>query len=212
VLQLPQDLFAIQNIIFRTRPDFIVEVGVAWAGSLLFYATLMEAIGGQGVIGLDTYIPDDLRERVGSFSRLSERIHLVQGSSTDREIVQKVKSIVGDSKKVMVNLDSSHTHAHVLQELRLYSPFVYEGHYLICSDTVLADIPVQEHRPRPWGPRNNPKTALEEFLREDDRFRVDHTADRALLLTCNPGGYLLCVKQSNGTSRADDPYAEPTNP
>src|SRR5437867_3071719 len=169
VLQLPQDMFALQEIIFKTRPRFIIEVGVAWGGSLLFYSTLMEVLGGEQIIAIDLYIPDDLKQRISAYEQLSRRISWITGSSIDQASIDQVKKIIGDSRQVMVILDSNHTHDHVLKELQLYSPLVEKGHYLICGDTVVEYIPKQTHRPRPWGPGNNPKTALDEFLSQDDR-------------------------------------------
>ncbi len=194
ILQLPQDMFALQEIIFKTKPQYIIEIGVAWGGSLLFYSTIMEAIGGIGVIGIDVFIPDDLRERIMNHGKLSERIKLITGSSIDLETVEKVKSIVGNSKEVMVILDSSHTREHVLSELKLYSPLVSKGNYLVVSDTIIEYLPTQEHRPRPWGKGNNPLTALNEFMKDNNRFEIDAEIENKLLFTCQPGGYIRCVK------------------
>ena len=194
ILQVPQDMFALQEIIFNTRPKFIVEVGVAWGGSLLFYSLLMEVLGGERIIGIDIFIPDDLKERVDKFERLAHRISWINDSSIEPSAIEQLKAIIGDSREVMVVLDSNHTHDHVLKELELYSPLVGKGHYLVCGDTVVEYIPQQKHRPRPWGPGNNPKTALDEFLSQNDRFRVDERIENKLLFTCNPGGYLQCLK------------------
>ena len=190
-LQLPQDMFALQEIIFKSRPGFIIETGVAWGGSLLFYSTLMQVLGGERIIGIDVYIPEDLRLRLNSFGSISERITLIEGSSTEESTIAQVKSIVGESQGVMVILDSDHTHDHVAKELQAYSALVSKGHYLVCSDTVVEDIPPQAHRPRPWGPGNNPQTALTEFLAESDQFTIDRRIENKLLLTCNPRGYLV---------------------
>jgi cephalosporin hydroxylase len=195
ILNLPQDLFALQEIIFNTRPKFIIESGVAWGGSLLFYSTLMEALGGERIIGIDTFMPDDLKQRLASHGTLSERLTLIHGSSVEPDILQQVKHIVGCCRDVMVVLDSFHTHDHVLEELRLYSPLVGSGHYLVCGDTIVEDIPEQTHRSRPWGHGNNPQTALRQFMTENDRFEVDKTLNNKLLLTCNPEGYLKCCKE-----------------
>ncbi|MDI6738903.1 MAG: CmcI family methyltransferase [Candidatus Edwardsbacteria bacterium] len=189
VLQLPQDLFALQEIIHRTRPSVIVEAGVAWGGSLLFYATLMESLGGR-IVGIDVYIPPDLRRRLMSYGRLSRRITLIKGSSIDPAAVARVKGLVGRNRKVMVVLDSYHTHQHVLAELRAYAPLVGRGQYLVCCDTVVDRMPVQAHRARSWGPGNNPMTALRAFLAESPQFEPDRALEDKLLLTCNPGGYL----------------------
>jgi cephalosporin hydroxylase len=194
ILNLPQDMFALQEIIFNTRPRFIIELGVAWGGSLLFYSTLMGVLGGERIIGVDTYIPDDLRGRLSAYGELSERLTLINGSSIEQHTLRQVQSIIGDCHEVMIVLDSYHTHDHVLKELRLYSSLIGKGFYLICGDTILEDIPEQKHRSRPWGPGDNPKTALGEFLKENDRFEIDRKFDNKLLFTCNPGGYLVCTK------------------
>ena len=194
VLNLPQDMFAMQEIIWRTRPEFVIEVGVAWGGGVLFEATLLEILGGQKVIGIDIFIPPDLRQRLSSHGRLSDRIELIEGSSTSAETLSQVRALLGESRKVLVILDSYHTHEHVLNELRCYAPLVEKGQYLVCGDTIVDRIPAQLHRSRPWGPGDNPATAVREFLAETDRFVVDEKIDRRLLLSCHPGGYLQAVK------------------
>ena len=164
-LQTAEDMMIMQDIIFRTRPDFFIEVGTAWSGSLLMYATIMNAMNHGHIIGIDIYIPDDLIARINSFPVLSERITLIKGSSTDSEILEKVRNLISGEQNVSVHLDSDHSHNHVLDELNAYSPLVSKGNYLICGDTVVEEIPTQSHRPRPWGIGNNPMTALNEFLR-----------------------------------------------
>lgn len=194
VLNLPQDMFALQEIIWRTRPEFIIEVGVAWGGGMLFEAMLLEVLGGKKVIGIDIFIPPDLRQRLSSHGKLSERLVLIEGSSTSADTLDQVKALLGGSRKVLVILDSNHTHEHVLNELRAYAPFIEEGQYLICGDTIVEYMPEQVHVSRPWGPGNNPATAVKEFLSETDRFLVDEKIDQRLLLSCHPGGYLQAVK------------------
>lgn len=194
LLNLPQDMFAIQDIIWRTRPEFIIEVGVAWGGGMLFEAMLLEVLGGQKVIGIDIFIPPDLRQRLSSHGKLSERLVLIEGSSTSAETLAQVKELLGGSRKVMVMLDSNHTHEHVLNELRTFAPFIEKGQYLICGDTIVEYMPPQLHVSRPWGPGNNPATAVKEFLSETDRFAVDEKIDQRLLFSCHPGGYLQAVK------------------
>lgn len=194
ILNIPHDMFALQEIIFKTKPDFIIEVGVAWGGSLLFYSTLMEVLGGEKIIGVDIFIPDDLQKRLNSHEKLSKRIELLIGSSVDEKIIRKIKAILKGSKKVMVLLDSHHTHDHVLKELSLYEQFVGKGQYLICGDTIIEKIPEQSHRPREWGPGNNPMSALKDFLYKNNRFKQDTDLEKKLLLTCNPGGYLAAIK------------------
>ena len=194
LLNLPQDMFAIQNIIWETKPDFIIEVGVAWGGGLLFEATLLEILGGSKVIGVDIFIPNDLRERLNRHKKLSKRIELIEGSSTSDETINKIKTIVGNSKKIIVVLDSYHTHEHVLKELEIYSQFIGKGFYLVCGDTIVEYIPEQKHRSRPWGPGNNPATAVKEFTSKEKRFVVDIDIDKKLLLSCHPGGYLKAIE------------------
>lgn len=190
ILNLPSDMFALQEILYETQPDYIVEVGTAWSGSLLFYSTIMEALGGEEIIGIDVYIPDDLKERIGSFETLSERIHWINASSTEQETLDEVQERVGESRDVMVILDSDHTHDHVLQELEMYAPLVGEGNYLVCCDTWIEDSPAEVHQDRDWGPGNSPATALDDFLEGNDDFKPDPRIDNKLLFSCNPGGYL----------------------
>jgi cephalosporin hydroxylase len=195
ILQLPQDMFAMQEIIFNTRPKFIVEIGVAWGGSLLFYSTLMECLGGEQIIGVDVYVPEDLKERIASAGNLARRITWINGSSTEQDTVEKVTSLIGGERAVMVVLDSFHTHEHVTKELSLYSPLVGKGHYLVCCDTHVEYIPeIVKNRPRPWGKGNNPKTAVDQFLAANDRFVLDKQLENKLLLTLHPGGYLKAIR------------------
>jgi cephalosporin hydroxylase len=190
ILKLPQDMFAIQDIIFKNRPDYIIELGIAWGGQLLFYSTLMETLGGVKIIGVDTYIPDDLKERIYSHKNLANRIELISGSSIEDKTINNIKEIIGDSKNVMVILDTDHSHDHVLKELYIYEKFVGIGHYLICGNTIIELIPEQIHRKRPWGPGNNPMTALDVFLEKNKKFISDLIIDDKLLLSCNYRGFL----------------------
>jgi cephalosporin hydroxylase len=194
-LQVAQDMLALQEAIYKSRPDYIIESGVAWGGTMLYLASLLKIFGGKKVIGVDIFIPSDLRDRLmASTNPVKDMMQLIEGSSTDISIVDKIKSIVGDSKKILVLLDSDHTHDHVLKELELLSPFVSVGNYLICGDTTIERQPPAEERPREWGKGNNPATALREFLLNRDDFEVDLELENKLLLTNNPGGYLRRVK------------------
>jgi cephalosporin hydroxylase len=193
-IQLPQDLFAIQEIICNTKPRFIIEVGVAWGGAILFYSSVIQVLGYDAeIIGIDVYIPDDLKERIFSHQDLSRRIHLINRSSVDLQTVDEVRSMVGPGKNNFVHLDSNHTHNHVLAELELYSQFIGKNYYLLCADTLVDYLPPPPDRPREWGPGNNPKTALDAFMQKNKRFMVDQNLEDKLLLTCNPGGYLKCM-------------------
>ena len=194
ILNTAEDMFAIQELVYRTRPEFIIESGVAWGGSLLFYSSLMELFGGQKIIAIDVYQPDDLIKRISSYGSLSERIIWINGSSTAEKTIESVRKIVGNNRKNIVILDSDHSHQHVLEELRIYSGFVGKGYHLICGDTIVEHIPSQLHRPRSWGPGNNPETARLEFLQETDRFEIDTRIENKLLMTTNPSGYLRAVK------------------
>ena len=194
LLNLPQDMFAIQEIFFKTRPKYFIEIGTAWGGGLLFYSTLMQAMGGQNVIGVDIFIPDDLKERVGKHGNISNRIKWIEGSSIEENTINQIKEIIGECKEVMILLDSYHTHAHVYKELNIYSELVGKGYYLICGDTVVEHQPVSDKRPREWGKGNNPQTALNQFMKENDRFVIDSAMSDKLLFTCNPGGYLKAIK------------------
>jgi cephalosporin hydroxylase len=194
-LQSAEDLLTFQDIIFKTKPKYIIESGVAWAGSLLFYASMVKILNlNTKVIGVDIFIPDDLKYRIESFD-LANYIELINASSVENETVAKIEEIIGSSKEVMVHLDSNHTHEHVLMELNLYEKFIGKGHYLVCGDTIIDYIPEQTHRPRPWGHGNNPKTALEEFLKKNDRFKPDEKIDNKMLFSNQPKGYLKCIKE-----------------
>ena len=192
-LQTPEDLITFQEIIFRTKPDFLLEVGVAWAGSLLFYATIMESIGHGQIIGIDIFIPDDLKGRIFSHS-VSKRIKLIQSSSIEDDSFREISGMIGKNKNTMVHLDSDHTDEHVFKELSMYSELVSKENYLICGDTIIDFIPEQTHRPREWGKTNNPNTALKRFLKVNNRFEVDQTYDKKRLMSNQPGGYLRCIK------------------
>lgn len=196
ILNPAQDIMSRQEIIFETRPDYIIELGVAWGGTLLFYATLMEILGGKKIIGIDKFMPKDLVQRLKANKKLAKRLTLINGDTTGADTIKKIKKIIGKSKKLLVVLDSNHTHEHVLKELELYSPMVGKGYYMICDDTFVEDIkgPSKINTDRPWGPGNNPETARREFLKKNKRFEVDKILENKLLISCNPNGYLKCVK------------------
>lgn len=194
ILNLPQDIIATQEIIFKTKPDYIIETGIAWGGSILFLASMLKIFGGKKVIGIDTYLPKSVKKTLNKFKTLKKNIELIEGSSTEIDTVKKIKKIISNSSKVLVILDSHHTHKHVLSELNIYSQFVKKNNYIICGDTIVEFIPKQKHRPREWGPGNNPFTALKEFLKNNNRFVIDKKIDNKLLITCHPKGYLIAKK------------------
>ena len=180
-----------QEIIWETRPQVIVETGFARGGSVVLYSTILELIGEGTVVSVDIDIRDHNRRAVEEHP-MGHRVRFVEGSSTEPETVARVRDLIPDDARVMVVLDSDHSHAHVLDELRLYGPLVSPGQFLVVSDTIVEDIPPQSHRPRHWGPGDNPKTALEEYLRETDRFEPDPWFNGKLLVTSSRGGYLRC--------------------
>jgi cephalosporin hydroxylase len=189
IIQLPTDMVALQEIIWANRPQLIIETGVARGGSLVFFASLLQLIDEGVVVGIDIDIRAHNREAIKEHP-LSHRIRLVEGSSTADETVAGIREAVRGVERVMVILDSDHTHDHVLNELRLYAPLVTPGQYLVVADTIVEHIPKQSHRPRSWGPGNNPATALDAFLADNDRFERDPYVNGKLLLTSSPGGYL----------------------
>jgi cephalosporin hydroxylase len=193
IIQMPPDVIAVQEILWEARPDVVVETGVARGGSLIFYASILELIGKGRVVGVDIDIRPHNRDSIERHP-LSRRIDLIQGSSVEGAMLDRVKAFIPSGASVMVILDSNHTHAHVLDELRLYGPLVTRGQFLIVADTVVEKIPAQAHRPRPWGPGDNPATALDAYLGECDRFERDEFINAKLLISSSPGGYLRCLK------------------
>src|SRR6476620_1388684 len=172
IIQYPQDMIAMQEIIWSVKPDLIIETGVAHGGSLILYASLLELIGKGEVLGIDIDIRTHNREAIESH-KMSKRIKLIQGSSISDEVIEKVKKEIKGKNTVMVLLDSNHTHDHVLAEMKLYSSFVTKGSYLVVFDTVVEDLPNENVVDRPWGKGNNPKTAVWEFLKRNDSFQID---------------------------------------
>jgi len=194
IIQYPQDMIAMQEIIWDVKPDLIIETGIAHGGSLVYYASLLELLGGERlVVGIDIDIRPHNRQAIEAHP-MFKRIRMVEGSSVDQEVVSRVRELARDARTVLVTLDSNHTHEHVLEELKLYSPLVTAGSYLTVFDTVVEDMPKSMFPDRPWGPGNNPKTAVHEFLKTTDRFEIDRAIENKLLLTVAPDGYLRCLK------------------
>jgi len=193
IIQFPQDMVAMQEIIWEVRPDLIIETGVAHGGSLVYYASLLELLGGGAVLGIDIDIRAHNRSAIEGHP-MAHRIRLLQGSSTDPAIVAAARTAAESATRVMVLLDSNHTDAHVAAELVAYSPLVTVGSYLVVFDTVVDRMPPGYFPDRPWGPDNNPMTAVRRFLRSTDRFRVDREICDKLLITVAPQGYLRRVR------------------
>lgn len=194
VIQYPQDMMATQEIIWSVRPDLVIETGIAHGGSLIFSASMLELVGGHGeVLGIDIDIREHNRVEIEKHP-MFRRITMIEGSSIDDAVMQKVRQKAAGKQRVLVILDSNHTHEHVLRELELYSPLVTEGSYLIVFDTVVEDMGEHHFSDRPWGKGNNPKTAVWEFLKTTDRFEIDKDIEDKLLVTVAPDGYLKCTK------------------
>ncbi len=194
IIQYPQDMIAIQEIIWRVKPDFIVETGIAHGGSLVFSASLLELLGGdREVVGIDVDIRSHNREEIESHP-LAHRIKMIEGSSVSKGVAEQVYALAKGRERILVILDSNHTHDHVREELELYSPLIKNGSYLIVLDTVIEDMPDEYFPDRPWGHGNNPKTAVWDFIKSNNRFKIDHDVEHKLLFTVAPDGYLSCVK------------------
>lgn len=189
IIQYPQDMIAMQELIWEIKPDLIIETGIAHGGSLIYYASLLELIGKGEVLGIDIDIRSHNKKEIESHS-MYKRIHMIEGSSVDSNTVEKVKEYAKGKQTIMVSLDSNHTHEHVLAELEYYSPFVTQGSYLIAFDTIVEDLPNGYLPGRPWNQGNNPKTAVKEFLKNHPEFVVDNTIDNKLLISVAPEGYL----------------------
>jgi cephalosporin hydroxylase len=193
IIQLPEDILTMQEIIMQVKPDLIIETGVAHGGSLIFSASMLELLGQGEVIGIEIEMRAHNREGVEQHP-LSKRISLIEGSSISDEVAGQVRQKAAGKKSVMVFLDSNHTHDHVLRELELYSPLVTKGSYLVVFDTGIEDMPDDAYSDRPWGKGNNPKTAVWEFLKNNDRFEIDRELESRMMYTVAPDGYLRCVK------------------
>ena len=193
IIQFPQDIMAIQEIIWKVKPDLIIETGIAHGGSLIFSASILELIGKGEVVGIDIDIREHNRKEIEKHP-MYKRITMIEGSSIDKDVAKKVYKIAKGKQKVLVILDSNHTHKHVLKELELYSSLVTKESYLIVLDTVVEDLPEDFIKNRSWGKGNNPKTAVWEFLKNTDRFEIDKEIQNKSLITVAPDGYLKCTK------------------
>ena len=207
-IQFPNDAWASQELIWDVKPDLIIETGIAHGGSLIMSASMLalldmcEAIesgtvldpkkSNRKVLGLDIDIRQHNREAIEAHP-MSSRIQMIQGSSIASEVIEQVKAVAKNYQRVLVCLDSNHTHDHVLAELEAYAPLTSVGSYCVVFDTIVEDMPKAMFPDRPWGPGNNPKTAVWEYLKTHPEFVIDKSIDHKLLISVAPDGYLKRV-------------------
>jgi len=195
IIQYPQDMIAMQELIWSVQPDLIIETGIAHGGSLIFSAAMLElnaACGGPSdaeVVGVDIDIRAHNRAAIEAHP-MFKRISMIQGSSTAAQVVEQVSELARGKSNVLVSLDSNHTHDHVLAELHAYAPLTSVGSYCVVFDTIIEELPARMFPDRPWGPGNNPMTAVREYLRSHTEFKADRNIDNKLLVSVAPGGYL----------------------
>jgi|TARA_B110000003_G_scaffold148864_1_gene149901 cephalosporin hydroxylase len=207
IIQYPQDIVAMQEIIWRVKPDLIIEVGIAHGGSLIFSASLLAMIdvsekidenyepkkSNRKVLGVDIDIRSHNKIAIESHP-MSNWIEMIEGSSISSDVVGQVRNIAEKYNNILVCLDSNHTHEHVLEELRAYADLTSVGSYCVVFDTMIEDVPAEVFPDRPWGPGDNPKTAVHEYLKEDSNFAIDNTIHEKLLISAAPEGYLKRIK------------------
>ena len=194
IIKYPNDIVLMQEIIWDVAPDLIIETGIAHGGSIIFSASMLELIGGHGqVVAVDIDIREHNRKEIEKHP-MYKRITMFEGSSISEEIVNKIREIAKTKKRVMVFLDSSHTHKHVLKELEFYAPLVSVGSYIILPDTFIEYFPKGYLSDRPWDVGNNPLTALKEFLSKNYDFIIDTEIEKKLMITEAFNGYLKRVK------------------
>jgi cephalosporin hydroxylase len=205
IIQYPQDIVAMQELVWQIKPDLIIETGIAHGGSLILSASMLALLdycdaveegrpldhrsGGRRVLGVDIDIRSHNRAAIEAHP-LAHKIDMIQGSSIDPDVIAEIRARAKDRHRILVCLDSNHTHAHVLAELEAYAPLVTPGSYCIVFDTVIEDRPAGSFPGRPWDKGNNPKTAVREFLKTHPEFEVDKTIENKLLITVAPDGYL----------------------
>jgi cephalosporin hydroxylase len=205
VIQIPQDIVALQELIWEIKPDLIIETGIAHGGSLILSASMLAlldlcesveqkqalnpATSKRKVLGIDIDIRGHNRLEIESHP-MSSWIQMIEGSSVEDSVIEKVYAIAKPYKRILVVLDSNHTHDHVLDELNAYSPLVSIGSYCVVFDTVVEDLPEDLYPERPWGRGNNPKTAVHEFLATNNGFEIDKALQNRLMITVAPDGYL----------------------
>ena len=200
IIQFPQDIVAVQEIIWRVKPDLIIETGIAHGGSLILSSSMLALLdlfegtsNKRKVVGVDVLIKENNRSEIESHP-LSSMIELIVGSSVDENVTVKLNKICTSYNKIMVFLDSNHAHEHVYKELELYSKFVTKGSYLVIFDTVIDKMPDNFFKDRSWGSGNNPMTALNLFLEKNKNFEIDSHYDEKLILSVAPNGFLRKIR------------------
>ncbi|MDO9181961.1 MAG: cephalosporin hydroxylase family protein [Bacteriovorax sp.] len=194
IIQYPQDMIVTQELVFQVKPDLIIETGIAHGGSLVYSASLLELLGGDGmVLGIDIDIRQHNREAIEAHP-MSKRIKMIQGSSISDEVKNQVYEFAKNKKRILVMLDSNHTYEHVLEELKIYSPLVKKGSYLMVFDSVIDDLPNDLFVDRPWGEGNGPQKSVFEFLKTNKRFEIDKKVDNKIMISVAPNGYLKCIE------------------
>lgn len=209
IIQYPQDICAMQELIWCIKPDVIVETGIAHGGSLILSASLLAMLDlcdatmsnemldpskpKRKVVGVDIDIRAHNRVAIEAHP-MAKRITMIQGSSIDPAIVDQVKEEVAGAKTVLVCLDSNHTHEHVLAELQHYAPMVSVGSYCVVFDTLIENMPKDMYPDRPWGPGNNAMTAVDAYLKEQPCFEIDEQMDAKLQISVAPRGYLKRIR------------------
>jgi cephalosporin hydroxylase len=203
IIQISQDIVQFQELVYQIQPELIVETGIARGGSLLLSASvlcLLDIMEGldprtspRKVVGVDIDIRPRNRKALEEHP-LSFKMQLIEGSSVDARVISRVQALASGLDRVMVSLDSNHTHDHVLNELDAYAGLVTVGSYCIVFDTVIEDLPSDYSSNRPWGIGNNPKTAVSEWLRDHPEFEIDSEIDNKLLISVAPSGYLRRVR------------------
>lgn len=194
IIQMPADVMATQEVIWNSKPDIIVETGIARGGSMVFLASMMQLLGRGTVIGVDIDIRAHNRAAIEAHP-LAHRIKMIEGGSTDPDTLEQVRDLIDEDAKVMVILDSNHSREHVLAELRAYASMVTKGQFLVVADTLLGRIRADQtptKRSAVWEPGNEPLAALNEYLSETDRFELDAAVNGKLVVSSSPGGYLRC--------------------
>ncbi len=189
IIKYPNDVMIMQELIWRLKPDLIIETGIAHGGSIIFSASMLELIGHGEVVAVDIDIRKHNKDEIENHP-MKKRITMYEGSSTDPAIVETIRKHTEGKKTVLIALDSNHTHQHVLDELNLYAPMVTVGSYIVCPDTFVEFFPKGYVKDRPWDVGNNPMTAVWEFLKHNPDFCIDKDINNKLMITEGIDGYL----------------------